>query len=62
MKYRAPTANEMLSPNRQYAAGITHRDLKPENVLMKSGDKNHVEYNVIKIADFGLSSLTSQVL
>lgn len=37
--------------------GITHRDLKPENVLLKSNDKNSVDYDVIKIADFGLSSL-----
>ena len=32
-----------------HSQGIIHRDLKPENVLLHEG--------VIKIADFGLSSL-----
>jgi serine/threonine protein kinase len=38
-------------------SGITHRDLKPENVLLKSNVRNSEGYDVIKIADFGLSSL-----
>ena len=32
-----------------HSQGIIHRDLKPENVLLHEG--------IIKIADFGLSSL-----
>jgi len=35
--------------------GICHRDLKPSNILMASGDEPSVQYNVIKIGDFGLS-------
>jgi serine/threonine protein kinase len=31
--------------------GVCHRDLKPENILIHSTD------NVLKISDFGLSSL-----
>lgn len=40
-----------------HSVGACHRDLKPENLLMVSGNKNSKEYNNVKIADFGLSSL-----
>mmetsp|Transcript_68672 Transcript_68672/g.143297 ORF Transcript_68672/g.143297 Transcript_68672/m.143297 type:complete len:407 (+) Transcript_68672:163-1383(+) len=39
-----------------HSMGICHRDLKPENVLMKSDDRNSSAYNVVKLADFGLST------
>jgi serine/threonine protein kinase len=41
-----------------HSVGAVHRDLKPENLLMLSGDKASPEYNMVKIADFGLSALT----
>jgi len=40
-----------------HSLGICHRDLKPENVLMKSDDPASTDYNVVKLADFGLSTL-----
>jgi len=42
-----------------HSIGICHRDLKPENVLMLSSDENSPDYKVVKIADFGLSSLSA---
>jgi len=42
-----------------HSIGICHRDLKPENVLMLSDDANSPDYNIVKIADFGLSSLSA---
>uniref|UniRef100_A0A7S0VZK5 Protein kinase domain-containing protein n=1 Tax=Hemiselmis tepida TaxID=464990 RepID=A0A7S0VZK5_9CRYP len=42
-----------------HSIGICHRDLKPENVLMLSDDKDSPDYNTVKIADFGLSSLSA---
>jgi len=40
-----------------HGLGICHRDLKPENVLMKSDDSASSDYNVVKLADFGLSTM-----
>ena len=42
-----------------HSIGICHRDLKPENLLMLSEDKDSPDYKVVKIADFGLSSLSA---
>jgi len=39
-----------------HSMGVAHRDLKPENVLMKSADRKSPEYDVVKLADFGLST------
>jgi serine/threonine protein kinase len=39
-----------------HSCGICHRDLKPENLLMKSADQTSHYYNVLKLADFGLST------
>mmetsp|Transcript_23864 Transcript_23864/g.56795 ORF Transcript_23864/g.56795 Transcript_23864/m.56795 type:complete len:400 (+) Transcript_23864:360-1559(+) len=40
-----------------HSMGIAHRDLKPENVLMKAADRKSPEYNLVKLADFGLSTI-----
>ncbi|KAJ7252733.1 kinase-like domain-containing protein [Mycena haematopus] len=40
-----------------HAQGITHRDLKPENILLRD-DKSKDATPFIKVADFGLASVT----
>jgi calcium/calmodulin-dependent protein kinase I len=40
-----------------HSLGIVHRDLKPENLLYSSGDEGSPDYNVIKVADFGLAKV-----
>ncbi|KAF8216425.1 kinase-like domain-containing protein [Mycena galopus ATCC 62051] len=40
-----------------HAQGITHRDLKPENILLRD-DKRMDATPFIKVADFGLASVT----
>jgi serine/threonine protein kinase len=40
-----------------HSVGCVHRDLKPENLLMLSPTPGTPEYDMVKIADFGLSSL-----
>lgn len=41
-----------------HARGVCHRDLKPENLLLADQDSG---VSVVKIADFGLSALTSGI-
>jgi len=40
-----------------HSKGIVHRDIKPENLLMMSSNPKSMQYNMVKITDFGLSSL-----
>lgn len=42
-----------------HEVGIVHRDLKPENLLYASGDEQDPNYDVIKVADFGLAKVVS---
>jgi len=44
-----------------HSSGIVHRDLKPENLLMKSGDAASPHYNILKLADFGLSTFQAEM-
>jgi len=37
--------------------GVVHRDLKPENLLYASHDESDPNYDVIKVADFGLAKV-----
>lgn len=39
-----------------------NRDLKPENILMASDKVESPMYQVVKIADFGLSSMKGDLL
>jgi serine/threonine protein kinase len=39
-----------------HSLGVAHRDLKPENILIQRGVKDAPV--IIKVADFGLSTLT----
>lgn len=40
-----------------HSLGIVHRDLKPENLLYSSNDERSPNYDVIKVADFGLAKV-----
>uniref|UniRef100_A0A7S0VHK2 Protein kinase domain-containing protein n=1 Tax=Hemiselmis tepida TaxID=464990 RepID=A0A7S0VHK2_9CRYP len=40
-----------------HSLGIVHRDLKPENLLYSTGDESSPQYDVIKVADFGLAKV-----
>mmetsp|Transcript_11236 Transcript_11236/g.38336 ORF Transcript_11236/g.38336 Transcript_11236/m.38336 type:complete len:261 (+) Transcript_11236:263-1045(+) len=40
-----------------HQVGVVHRDLKPENLLYASGDPESPDYEVIKVADFGLAKV-----
>ena len=40
-----------------HSVGAIHRDLKPENLLLMSSKKDDPGYMLVKIADFGLSTL-----
>jgi 5'-AMP-activated protein kinase catalytic alpha subunit len=40
---------------------VVHRDLKPENLLMKSGDAASPHYNILKLADCGLSTFQAEM-
>jgi len=42
-----------------HEVGIVHRDLKPENLLYSSDDESNPNYEVIKVADFGLAKVLS---
>jgi len=40
-----------------HEVGVVHRDLKPENLLYASHDESDPNYDVIKVADFGLAKV-----
>mmetsp|Transcript_22679 Transcript_22679/g.45833 ORF Transcript_22679/g.45833 Transcript_22679/m.45833 type:complete len:335 (-) Transcript_22679:39-1043(-) len=42
-----------------HSVGIVHRDLKPENLLYACSDENSDQYDVIKVADFGLAKVVN---
>jgi calcium-dependent protein kinase len=35
--------------------GIVHRDIKPANILLEKSPDGSIDYNTLKIADFGIS-------
>eukprot|EP00960_Hanusia_phi_P077804 768743-Hanusia_phi.AAC.7 len=43
-----------------HSIGIAHRDIKPENLLYASSTPESPDYYTIKLADFGLSSTTTE--
>ncbi|KAJ1476218.1 kinase-like domain-containing protein [Baffinella frigidus] len=57
-KLAAKVINQVLEGiAHMHSVGCVHRDLKPENLLMLSSEVGTAEYDMIKIADFGLSAL-----
>jgi serine/threonine protein kinase len=41
-----------------HSQGVCHRDLKPENLLLA----DHGEHPILKIADFGFSTLLQEMV
>lgn len=36
--------------------GLVHADIKPDNILLGSDDPEHIEFNLLYLIDYGLSS------
>jgi eukaryotic-like serine/threonine-protein kinase len=44
-----------------HAVGVVHRDLKPENIFVATSNQAGVPASVVKILDFGIAKLASEV-